>query len=287
MIGREAMERFFSDNDATSQFLEHLDNSILRVRYSLWRNRPGRAAKELRQASQDAEFLESQVLRLHRSLRALENHFFMDGGGDDPDSVVARAMIDGGLQDLAGGDWDAAAERFENAIDQLSGEGMRVNPFLIHRFWMAIDARWPTGSPTGMLMLSMENLDDRPIQQLRLVTPTPDGWVSRPKMTRVPMLPPGGYVDLGIEIDPLGEASNQLNRRLSITSGYLVDRGDIQLMVRVENRTMQTVSGCLVDPWVPPGFQKPRLPIFGELGPGEVLHAPVGVEPIGMVGYRS
>jgi hypothetical protein len=34
MIGRDAMERFFSDNDATSQFLEHLDNSIVRVRYS-------------------------------------------------------------------------------------------------------------------------------------------------------------------------------------------------------------------------------------------------------------
>ena len=286
MIGRDAMERFFSDNDATSQFLEHLDNSIVRVRYSLWKNRPGRAAKELRQASQDAEFLESQVLRLHRSLRALENHFFMDGG-DDPESVVARAMIDGGLQDLAEGDWATAAERFENAIDQLSGEGMRVNPFLIHRFWMAIDARWPTGSPTGMLLVSMENLDDRPIQPVRLAVPAPPGWVARPKITKVPMLPPGGYVDLGIEMDPLGEAANQLNRRLTVTCGYLVDRGDINLMVRVENRTMQTVEGCLVDPWVPPGFMKPRLPIFGELGPGEVLHAPVVVEPVGMVGYRS
>ena len=63
---------------------------------------------------------------------------------------------------------------------------------------------------------------------------------------------------------------------MSIVTGYLADMGDLTVSTRVENRTLKSLEGFVIDAWLPRGFAARRLPFVQNLAPGEVIH--IGTE---------
>lgn len=262
-----------AEGDASSRFLEQLTQRSIRVRHFLWNHRPFKARKDLREANRDAEFLEKQVVRLHRSLLALEQHL---STLDDltEDERRAMGMVTDGLIDLDQGDWGSALESFRSAISNLSESGGRVNPFLVGRFFLTVEARWPPEMEHGLLLITIENLGSNVLPSFRLAAPAPSGWIAEPKAAEVPAIPPGGFIEMGIRIHPTGTISENLvlAKRVSVVTGYLADMGDLTVSTRVENRTLKSLEGFVIDAWLPPGFAARRLPFVQNLAPGEVIH---------------
>ncbi|MBD18128.1 MAG: hypothetical protein CMB13_00580 [Euryarchaeota archaeon] len=259
--------------DASSRFLEQLTQRSVRVRHFLWNHRPFKARKDLREANRDAEFLEKQVVRLHRSLLALEQHL---SSLDELTEEERRAMgmVTDGLIDLDQGDWESALDSFRSAISDLSESGGRVNPFLVGRFFLTVEARWPPEMEHGLLLITIENLGTHALPSFRMAAPAPMGWIAEPKAAEVPTIPPGGFIEMGIRIHPTGTISENLvlAKKVSIVTGYLADMGDLTVSTRVENRTLKSLEGFVIDAWLPRGFAARRLPFVQNLAPGEVIH---------------
>jgi hypothetical protein len=55
----------------------------------------------------------------------------------------------------------------------------------------------------------------------------------------------------------------------------MVNYGEVEVQIRVENRTPKTMQGLLLDPWMPEGFVTMRLPLVENLAPGDIVHIPV------------
>ena len=261
------------EGDASSRFLEQLTQRSVRVRHFLWNHRPFKARKDLREANRDAEFLEKQVVRLHRSLLALEQHL---SSLDELTEEERRAMgmVTDGLIDLDQGDWQSALDSFRSAISDLSESGGRVNPFLVGRFFLTVEARWPPEMEHGLLLITIENLGTNALPSFRMAAPAPMGWIAEPKAAEVPTIPPGGFIEMGIKIHPTGTISENLvlAKKVSIVTGYLADMGDLTVSTRVENRTLKSLEGFVIDAWLPRGFAARRLPFVQNLAPGEVIH---------------
>ncbi len=273
MMGNNPFSDSGREGDASSRFLEQLTQRSVRVRHFLWNHRPFRARKDLREANRDAEFLEKQVVRLHRSLLALEQHLSsLDHLTED--ERRAMGVVTDGLIDLDQGDWQSALDSFRLAISDLSESGGRVNPFLVGRFFLTVEARWPPEMEHGLLLITIENLGTSVLPSFRLAAPAPSGWIAEPKAAEVPAIPPGGFIEMGIKIHATGTISENLvlAKRVSIVTGYLADMGDLTVSTRVENRTLKSLEGFVIDAWLPRGFSSRRLPFVQNLAPGEVIH---------------
>tara|TARA_Y100000766_G_C18863885_1_gene584698 strand:- start:625 stop:1470 length:846 start_codon:yes stop_codon:yes gene_type:complete len=273
MMGNNPFGDSGKQGDASSRFLEQLTQRSVRVRHFLWNHRPFKARKDLREANRDAEFLEKQVVRLHRSLLALEQHL---SSLDELTEEERRAMgmVTDGLIDLDQGDWESALDSFRSAISDLSESGGRVNPFLVGRFFLTVEARWPPEMEHGLLLITIENLGTHALPSFRMAAPAPMGWIAEPKAAEVPTIPPGGFIEMGIRIHPTGTISENLvlAKKVSIVTGYLADMGDLTVSTRVENRTLKSLEGFVIDAWLPRGFAARRLPFVQNLAPGEVIH---------------
>jgi hypothetical protein len=273
MMGNNPFGDSGKEGDASSRFLEQLTQRSVRVRHFLWNHRPFKARKDLREANRDAEFLEKQVVRLHRSLLALEQHL---SSLDELTEEERRAMgmVTDGLIDLDQGDWESALDSFRSAISDLSESGGRVNPFLVGRFFLTVEARWPPEMEHGLLLITIENLGTNALPSFRMAAPAPMGWIAEPKAAEVPTIPPGGFIEMGIRIHPTGTISENLvlAKKVSIVTGYLADMGDLTVSTRVENRTLKSLEGFVIDAWLPRGFAARRLPFVQNLAPGEVIH---------------
>ena len=166
------------EGDASSRFLEQLTQRSVRVRHFLWNHRPFKARKDLREANRDAEFLEKQVVRLHRSLLALEQHLSsLDELTED--ERRAMGMVTDGLIDLDQGDWESALDSFRLAISDLSESGGRVNPFLVGRFFLTVEARWPPEMEHGLLLITIENLGHKRVTLFQDGSSCPHGMDCR------------------------------------------------------------------------------------------------------------
>ena len=273
MMGNNPFGDSGKEGDASSRFLEQLTQRSVRGRHFLWNHRPFKARKDLREANRDAEFLEKQVVRLHRSLLAIEQHL---SSLDELTEEERRAMgmVTDGLIDLDQGDWESALDSFRSAISDLSESGGRVNPFLVGRFFLTVEARWPPEMEHGLLLITIENLGTNALPSFRMAAPAPMGWIAEPKAAEVPTIPPGGFIEMGIKIHPTGTISENLvlAKKVSIVTGYLADMGDLTVSTRVENRTLKSLEGFVIDAWLPRGFAARRLPFVQNLAPGEVIH---------------
>ena len=273
MMGNNPFGDSGKEGDASSRFLEQLTQRSVRVRHFLWNHRPFKARKDLREANRDAEFLEKQVVRLHRSLLALEQHL---SSLDELTEEERRAMgmVTDGLIDLDQGDWESALDSFRSAISDLSESGGRINPFLVGRFFLTVEARWPPEMEHGLLLITIENIGTNALPSFRMAAPAPMGWIAEPKGAEVPTIPPGGFIEMGIKIHPSGTISENLvlAKKVSIVTGYLADMGDLTVSTRVENRTLKSLEGFVIDAWLPRGFAARRLPFVQNLAPGEVIH---------------
>ena len=148
------------------------------------------------------------------------------------------------------------------------------------RFFFTVEARWPPELEHGLLMMTIENLGEHDLPTMRIAAPAPTGWIAEPKAAQIPTIPPRGIIEMGIHIHPSGTISENLvlSKQVSVVTGYMVDMGDVSVMSRVENRTLRTIEGFVVEAWLPRGFSAKRVPFVQNLAPGEVVHVPTEID---------
>jgi len=217
---------------------------------------------------------------LGRSLSTLNRHLNELGELSDTEDI-ALTLVRQGRKSLGKDDLQSAAESFEKAITALGPVSVTeaASPFLVNNFFLSIGTKWPEGHGYGLMVVTLENLGDNNIAPMRMDPPVPFGWSATPRMTEIPEIPPEGFIEIGIEIRPSGAFPQTalLGTSISVTTGYLVNYGDVEVQIRVENRTPKAMEGLLLDPWMPEGFETMRLPLVENLGPGDVVHVPVEV----------
>lgn len=217
---------------------------------------------------------------LEKSLTTLNRHLNELGELSDTEEV-ALTLVRQGKKSLDKNKLSDASTSFEKAITALGPVAISeaISPFLVNRFFLSIGTKWPEGLGHGLMIVTLENLGDNSIPPMRMDPPVPLGWSANPRMTEIPEIPPEGYIEIGIEIRPSGSFSDTalLGTSVSITTGYMVDYGHLDVQIRVENRTPKVMKGLILDPWMPSGFQTMRLPLVENLGPGKVLQIPVEI----------
>ena len=208
--------------------------------------------------------------------------------GDLSDSEeVTLNLIREARKKLANDDFSAATDAFERAISVLGSvpTGEALSPFLVNHFFLTIDAKWPEKTNNGLMVISIENLGENNISPMRMSLPTPLGWVANPKMTEIPEIPSEGFIEIGVNIRPSGSFNSEkmLGKNLCLTTGYLSNYGDLKVQIRVENRTLKTLEGIILEPWLPDGFEAIRLPFIQNLGAGQTVFTDVDVLNVGSI----
>ena len=61
-----------------------------------------------------------------------------------------------------------------------------------------------------------------------------------------------------------------LSRKLAIQAGYEVEAGQVNVTMRVQNRSMETIRDLLLQPWMPPGYKSDTIPLVEKLSPDEI-----------------
>ena len=217
---------------------------------------------------------------LGRSLSTLNRHLNELGELSDTEDI-ALTLVRQGRKSLERDDLQTASESFEKAITALGPVAVKeaASPFLVNSFFLSIGTRWPEGLGHGLMVVTLENLGDNNVAPMRMDPPVPFGWSATPRMTEIPEIPPEGFIEIGIEIRPSGAfpQTSLLGTSVSVTTGYMVNYGDVEVQIRVENRTPKSLEGLLLDPWMPEGYETMRLPLVENLGPGQVVHVPVEI----------
>jgi hypothetical protein len=221
---------------------------------------------------------------LERSLSIINRHLNELGDLSDSEEVTLN-LIREARQKLAKDDFKAATAAFERAISVLGSvpTGEALSPFLVNNFFLSIESKWPESTNNGLMVVTVENLGDNNMSPMRMSIPTPLGWVTSPKMTEIPEIPPEGYIEIGVEMRPSGSITSEkmLGRKLAITTGYLANYGHLKVQIRVENRTLKSMEGIILDPWLPEGFEAMRLPFVQNLGPGQKVYLEVDILNVG------
>ncbi|MCH2428910.1 MAG: hypothetical protein MK168_06250 [Candidatus Thalassarchaeum sp.] len=217
---------------------------------------------------------------LERSMSTLGRHLNELGELSDIEQI-AQTLVKQGRRSLEKEDFISAATSFEKAITALGPVAVSeaASPFLVNRLFMSVGTTWPEGRDFGLMVVTLENMGENDISPMRLAPPVPFGWAASPKMCEIPEIPPGGFIEIGIEIRPSGSfpQTSLLGTSLNIVTGYMADYGEVKVQVRLENRTPKLMEGLIVDPWLPDGIESVRLPLVENLGPGSVIHVPVEV----------
>ena len=61
-----------------------------------------------------------------------------------------------------------------------------------------------------------------------------------------------------------------LSRKLSIQTAYEVSSGQVDVLIRMQNRSMETLRDVMLKPWMPPGYLSHSIPLIERLDPDEV-----------------
>ena len=167
-----------------------------------------------------------------------------------------------------------AAEEVEQLIgDLVVDSAVALNPFLFRNFWMGVDTRWPAGGETGVMIVRICNDGTRPIPEMRLAPPVPIDWQCVPESIDLPIMRPGDVILVRFEVKPglrFGLDEIPLSRKLAIQAGYEVEAGQVNVTMRVQNRSMETIRDLLLQPWMPPGYKSDTIPLVEKLSPDEI-----------------
>ena len=241
------------------------------------------ARRSIRRAEKNLKLLEKDIMELRRNI-AMLNRLLQEKTINEAEiATILRSLHTAtGAAEL--GEVGQAAFEVEHLIEGLvEDDRSALNPFLFRHFWMGIDTRWPAGSDNGILMLRIVNDGERPIPEMRLEPPVPRGWSSEPAFIDVPAIRPGGFLPVRFSLipdEPLSSGTRPLYRKLSIQTGYDMRAGDIDCVIRVQNRSMANISDVLITPWMPPGFTIAAAPVIRRLEPDEigVIRIPLQIE---------
>ena len=243
------------------------------ARTSLEQHKLSRARRSVRRAEKTLSAVESDVKDLRRNI-AMLNRLLKEKTLKEAElEVILRRLRNAtGAAEL--GEVGYAAEEVEQLIgDLVVDSAVALNPFLFRNFWMGVDTRWPAGGETGVMIIRICNDGTRPMPEMRLAPPVPDGWQCAPESIDLPIMRPGDVILVRFEVKPglrfsLDEIP--LSRKIAIQTGYEIAAGQVMVTMRVQNRSMETIRDLMLQPWLPPGYKAESIPLVEKLSPDEI-----------------
>lgn len=253
--------------------LSATEYDILDARSSLEQHKLFRAKRSVKRAEKALASVESDVVELRRNIAMLNRLLKEKTLTEAEIEIILRRLRNAtGAAEL--GDVGFAAGEVEQLIgDLVVDSAVALNPFLFRNFWMGVDTRWPAGGETGVMIVRICNDGTRPIPEMRLAPPIPEGWQCVPSSIDLPILRPGDVVLIRFEVKPglrFGLDEIPLSRKLAIQTGYEVSAGQVRVTMRIQNRSMETVRDLLLQPWMPPGYVTEKLPLLEKISPDEI-----------------
>ena len=253
--------------------LSATEYDIIDERRSLEQQKLFRARRSVRRAEKALSTLEEDVVELRRNIAMLHRLLKEKTLTEAELEIILRRLRNAtGAAEI--GEVGYAAEEVEQLIgDLVVDSAVALNPFLFRNFWMGVDTRWPAGGDTGVMIVRICNDGTRPIPEMRLAPPIPSGWQCVPSNIDLPILRPGDVVLIRFEIKPglrFGLDEIPLSRKLSIQTGYEVNAGQVSVVMRIQNLSMETIRDILLQPWMPPGYRSDALPLVEKLSPDEI-----------------
>jgi hypothetical protein len=232
-----------------------------------------RARSSVRKAEKTLKTLELDVVELRRNI-AMLNRLLKEKTIAEAEVEVVLRRLRNATSAAEIGDVGFAAVEVEQLIgDLVVDSATALNPFLFRTFWLGVDTRWPAGGEKGVLLIRVVNDGDRPLPEMRLEPPVPKGWVCEPKTMDIPSIRPGGFLPVKFELNPGAKFSPEqmpLSRKLTIQTGYEIRSGQVNVIVRAQNRSMETLRDIILKPWMPPGYTSEVIPLIEKLTPDEV-----------------
>ncbi len=253
--------------------LSATEYDIVDARSSLEQHKLFRAKRSVRRAEKALATVESDVVELRRNIAMLNRLLNEKTLTEAEIEIILRRLRNAtGAAEL--GDVGFAAGEVEQLIgDLVVDSAVALNPFLFRNFWMGVDTRWPAGGDTGVMIVRICNDGNRPIPEMRLAPPVPEGWQCVPSSIDLPILRPGDVILIRFEVKPglrFGLDEIPLSRKLAIQTGYDVSAGQVRVTMRIQNRSMETIRDLLIQPWMPPGYVTESLPLVEKLSPDEI-----------------
>ena len=253
--------------------LSATEYDIIDARSSLEQHKLFRARRSVRRAEKALATVEEDVVELRRNIAMLHRLLKEKTLTEAELEIILRRLRNAtGAAEI--GEVGYAAEEVEQLIgDLVVDSAVALNPFLFRNFWMGVDTRWPAGGDTGVMIVRICNDGTRPIPEMRLAPPIPSGWQCVPSNIDLPILRPGDVVLIRFEIKPglrFGLDEIPLSRKLSIQTGYEVNAGQVSVVMRIQNLSMETIRDILLQPWMPPGYRSDALPLVEKLSPDEI-----------------
>ena len=253
--------------------LSATEYDIIDARSSLEQHKLFRARRSVRRAEKALSTLEEDVVELRRNIAMLHRLLKEKTLTEAELEIILRRLRNAtGAAEI--GEVGYAAEEVEQLIgDLVVDSAVALNPFLFRNFWMGVDTRWPAGGDTGVMIVRICNDGTRPIPEMRLAPPIPSGWQCVPSNIDLPILRPGDVVLIRFEIKPglrFGLDEIPQSRKLSIQTGYEVNAGQVSVVMRIQNLSMETIRDILLQPWMPPGYRSDALPLVEKLSPDEI-----------------
>lgn len=245
---------------------------ITEARTSLEQHKLARARKSVRRAEKTLASVEADVVELRRNI-AMLNRLLKEKTLTEAEieTILRRLRNATGAAEI--GEVGYAADEVEQLIgDLVVDSAVALNPFLFRKFWLGIDTRWPAGGDNGVLIVRLCNDGNRPIPEMRLSPPVPEEWQCSPESIDLPIIRPGDVILVRFEVKPgLRFAIDEipLSRKLAIQTGYEISAGQVNVTIRVQNRSMETIRDLLLEPWMPPGYKADVLPLVEKLSPDE------------------
>tara|TARA_B100000886_G_scaffold169248_1_gene115869 strand:+ start:1870 stop:2838 length:969 start_codon:yes stop_codon:yes gene_type:complete len=245
---------------------------ITEARTSLEQHKLARARKSVRRAEKTLASVEADVVELRRNI-AMLNRLLKEKTLTEAEieTILRRLRNATGAAEI--GEVGYAADEVEQLIgDLVVDSAVALNPFLFRKFWLGVDTRWPAGGDNGVLIVRLCNDGNRPIPEMRLSPPVPEEWQCSPESIDLPIIRPGDVILVRFEVKPgLRFAIDEipLSRKLAIQTGYEISAGQVNVTIRVQNRSMETIRDLLLEPWMPPGYKAEVLPLVEKLSPDE------------------
>ena len=271
--GSRELEHIVYGVSAGDTSLSATEYDIIDARRNLEQHKLFRARRSVRRAEKALSTLEEDVVELRRNIAMLHRLLNEKTLTEAELEIILRRLRNAtGAAEI--GEVGYAAEEVEQLIgDLVVDSAVALNPFLFRNFWMGVDTRWPAGGDTGVMIVRICNDGTRPIPEMRLAPPIPSGWQCVPSNIDLPILRPGDVVLIRFEIKPglrFGLDDIPLSRKLSIQTGYEVNAGQVSVVMRIQNLSMETIRDILLQPWMPPGYRSDVLPLVEKLSPDEI-----------------
>ena len=273
--GEAAINSVRQLTEADNKSLVETEFEVQQAKISLQDQKVMSANKALNLAEKNLSSIEEDVQRLRRSIALLHRLL------RDPEILRGELeKILTGLRNATAaaeiGEVSMSATEVEYLVEDLvGGTSATLNPFLFRNFWFSLTTKWAQGSNQGVLIVNILNDSSRPLPSMRLSPPVPDGWTVDPKWIDIPRLPPNGYLFLKFSVRPNVMPSGDteiLDKKLSVSTGYRVRQGTVNVSMRVENKGMEDLHNVLISPWLPPSFIAASVPKIRHLPSGGTAH---------------